>query len=131
MFKPPLNLICPLTGWRIPRYIRINYSGIFLQGYANIFLWNSIVSLICEVAIGDAPPQTVICVIKNTKPPLWEGVLNLAKFTLKVILVIFFSDSKWRIQDGGRFEFPFQQQKQRAVHNKVKNYFLLFQGVKH
>ena len=100
MFKPALHLICRLTGWRIPRYFRINASGILAEGYGNIFLWNSISSLICEVVTGFIPPLTVICVLKNRKPPLWEGVLNLAKFTLKVTLEIFFlfkmADSIWR-----------------------------------
>ena len=69
MFKPPLHLICRLTGWRIPRYIRINSSGMLVEGYANIFLWNSRELLICELVAG-AVPLTVICVLKNRKPPL-------------------------------------------------------------
>lgn len=48
MFKPPLHLICQLTGQGYPRYIRINSSGvdILVKGYANISLWNSIELLI-------------------------------------------------------------------------------------
>lgn len=69
MFKPPLPLICGLTGCWIPRYIRINSSGMLVEGYGNIFLWNSREVLICEVVAG-AVALTVICVLKNRKPPL-------------------------------------------------------------
>ena len=68
-FKPPLLLIFRLTGWRIPRYIRINSFGILVEGYVNIFLWNSREVLNCEVVAG-AFTLTVICVLKNRRGPL-------------------------------------------------------------
>lgn len=64
--NPPLHLICQLTGRGYPRYIRINSSGvdILVEGYANIFQWNSIEFLICEVETG-AVPLTAICAFKK------------------------------------------------------------------
>ena len=87
-----------------------------MEGYANIFLWNSIEFLIYEVG---TVALTFIYVFKNRKPPLWEGVLNLATFTLKVIFGFFFF---WFKMADGSSSFFSNKWRHHYITTTVKDF---------